>query len=272
MSEILISHEVPRSLLKESLNFNDYQFILPFYYKRCNIYKDFMNNYGGLKILDCGLFEGETYSIQDQIKMVNEINPTIYIVEDVWNDSSQTYKNAKYWKGLKNSGVIPPHITLMVVLQGKTFGDIEVLYHQCLDLGYTAFSFNHSSVAYKHELENEFPLRSEYSSIGRPKLIKRLLDKGVIKSNHYIHLLGATDINEFKIYNKSFPGVIDSLDTSGPILKALEGERYNDINCRKKPINKMEKYFNMDISPKMKEDILFNINFFKKITLPSRGA
>lgn len=269
---ILISHETPLNLLPESSKYNDYEYILPYFYYRYEEYKKYMLNTDKFTILDNGLYEGETYSIQDQIKMVNEINPTIYIVEDAWNDSSQTYKNAKYWKGLKNSGVIPPHITLMVVLQGKTFGDIEVLYQQCLDLGYTAFSFNHSSVAYKHELENEFPLRSEYSSIGRPKLIKRLLDKGIIKSNHYIHLLGATDINEFKIYNKEFKGIIDSLDTSGPILKALEGERYNDTNCIKKPINKMEKYFNMDISPKMKEDILFNINFFKKIILPSREA
>jgi hypothetical protein len=261
----LISHESPLCLLEESKNYNDYEYVLPFFYHRYPKYKEFMNEYKGIVIADNGLFEGETYTIQEQIKFVKELNPTTYIVQDEWNDSILTLKNAKYWMGLKNSNILPDNLNLMVVLQGKTFGEIEILYQQCVDLGYKHFAFNHSSIAYQNEiLGSEPPLTK--SKIGRVNIIRRLWNKNIIKQNHWIHLLGASDITEFSFYRQALPGIINSIDSSNPIIKGIEEGLYTEENMKTKSNSKMEKYFDKNLDFQQKEHILNNINQFKKIT------
>ena len=78
--------------------------------------------------------------------------------------------------------------------------------------------------------------------------------------------MGATDITEFSYYEQALPGVVDSIDTSGPILKAIEEGLYNDDNVKTKSSNKMEIYFYKDLSSQQKDHILSNIEYFKQIT------
>jgi len=261
---ILISHESPLCLLEESKKYNDYQYLLPYFYRRYPEYKKFMDGYQGLLIADNGLFEGETYTIQEQVQLIKETKCHVYIVQDSWNDSTTTLKDAKYWMGLKNSGVLEPKLNLMVVLQGKSFSEIELLYRHCTDLGYRHFAFNHASVAYQNEVGSvEDPILK--SKIGRIKLIKKLWDEGVIKEQHWIHLLGATDVTEFHYYNQALPGVVNSVDTSSPIIKGIEDGLYNEDNMKTKSINKMEKYFEKDLDLKTLDCIFDNIKTFRKI-------
>lgn len=261
---ILISHETPLSMLEESNSYNDYQYLLPYFYYRYPKYREFMNKYSGMIIADNGLFEGETYTIQQQIELIKESKPTIYIVQDEWNDPLITLKNAKYWMGLKKSGVLPDTLNLMVVLQGKTFGEIEILYQQCVDLGYKHFAFNHSSIAYQNEINS---LEGELikAKVGRITLIKQLWNKNIIKQHHWIHLLGATDITEFSYYKQALPGIIDSIDTSSPIIKAIEEGLYTEENTKTKSKNKLEKYFEEEFDSVKKDCILKNIKRFKNI-------
>lgn len=261
---ILISHETPLSMLEDSNSYNDYQYLLPYFYYRYPKYREFMNNYQGMIIADNGLFEGETYTIQQQIELIKESKPTIYIVQDEWNDSILTLKNAKYWMYLKKNGTLPEELNLMVVLQGKTFGEIEILYQQCIDLGYRHFAFNHSSIAYQNEVES---LEGELTKakVGRISLIKRLYEKGILKKDHWIHLLGASDITEFTYYNQALPGVVNSLDTSNPIIKTIEEGLYTEENIKIKSKNKLEKYFENKFDPLKKDCILENIKYFKNL-------
>ena len=262
---ILISHESPLCLLNKSLDYNDYQYILPYFYQRSPIYKKFMDEYMGMKILDNGLFEGEVPTIPELIQLIKETKTTIFIPPDEWNDPILTLKNAKYWMGLKKSGVLPVELNLMVVLQGKTFGEIEILYQQCVDLGYKHFAFNHSSIAYQNEIKSlEGSINK--AKVGRITIIRNLWNKNIIKDHHWIHLLGATDITEFSYYEQALPGVVDSIDTSGPIIKGIEEGLYNDDNLKTKSSNKMEIYFYKDLSSQQKDHILSNIEYFKKIT------
>jgi len=260
---ILISHESPLCLMEKSLDYNDYQYILPYFYKRYPKYKEFMDNYKGMTICDNGLFEGETYTIQDQIQLIKDTNCTIYIVQDEWNDSILTLKNAKYWMSLKNNGSLDEKLNLMVVIQGKTFGEMEVLYQQCVDLGYRHFAFNHSSMAYQKEVES---LDNELTKakVGRINLIRRLWNKNIIKEHHWIHLLGASDITEFGYYEKALPGIVNSIDTSNPIIKGIEKEIYNEENIKIKSTSKMEKYFDKELEDEQNICILTNIELFKK--------
>lgn len=254
---IKISHESPLALLEDSLLYNDYQYILPYFWDRYPQYKEFMKNYNGFKILDNGLFEGEVPTIQELRNLINEVEPNIFITVDEWNDSMITLKNAKYWMGLKNSGVLPEKTELMVVLQGKSFSEMELLYRQCVDLGYTHFAFNHSSIAYINEINDLVK--------GRKSLITKLFMNNIIKPNHYIHLLGATDVREFSFYEEYFPSKINSVDTSSPIIKGIEREIYTDDNYHIKSSNKMEVYFDKELDLDQEFCILENIKQFKKI-------
>lgn len=265
MSSIYISHESPLCLLEKSNDYNDYQYILPYFYQRSPIYKKFMDEYKGMKILDNGLFEGEVPTIPELIQLIKETKTTIFIPPDEWNDPILTLKNAKYWMGLKKSGVLPVELNLMVVLQGKTFGEIETLYQQCVDLGYKHFAFNHSSVAYQNEIKS-LGENIDKAKVGRITIIRNLWNKNIIKDHHWIHLLGATDITEFSYYKQALPGVVDSIDTSGPIIKGIEEGLYNDDNIKTKSSNKMEIYFYKDLSSQQKDHILSNIEYFKQIT------
>lgn len=261
---ILISHESPLPLLEKSLEYNDYQYILPYFYSRYHEYKKFMDDFHGMKILDNGLFEGEVPTISELINIIKESKPTIFIPVDEWNDSILTLKNAKYWMGLKKSGVLDPKLNLMVVLQGKSFSEIEQLYQQCVDLGYRHFAFNHSSIAYQNEVGSvEDPI--EKARIGRIQLVRRMWNKNIIKEHHWVHLLGATDVTEFHYYNQALPGVVDSIDTSNPIIKGIEEGLYTEQNFKTKSKSKMEQFFDLDIDKECLGNILSNINCFRNI-------
>ncbi len=53
-----------------------------------------------------------------------------------------------------------------------------------------------------------------------------------------------------------------TVDTSNPILVGAEGVRYTDNGLDFKPKEKLEHYFEMDLSDRL-EDIIFNVNKFK---------
>jgi len=261
---ILISHESPLQLLEQSLEYNDYQYVLPFFYDRYPEYKKFMDNYQGMKILDNGLFEGEVPTIQELIKLIKVSNPTIFIPPDEWNDSISTLKNAKYWMSLKKTGVLEPKLNLMVVLQGKSFSEIEQLYQQCYDLGYRHFAFNHSSIAYQNEVGSvEDPI--EKARIGRIQLVRRMWNKNIIKKHHWVHLLGATDVTEFHYYNQALPGVVNSIDTSNPIIFGCKRLLYSEPLFKIKPKEKMEFFFDKEVDSEQLDCILNNIKTFKQI-------
>lgn len=256
-----ISHESPLCLLDKSLEYNDYQYILPYFWFRHPEYKEFMLKYreqeDSFIILDNGLFEGETYTIGDLLVLINEIQPDIFIVPDEWNDSMKTHVNAKYWMGLKQTETIPEQTELMVVLQGKSFSEIKRLYQLCTDLGYNYYAFNHSSQAYNFNIMN--------GSLSRIKLIQECVDEKIIQRGHYIHLLGAIDINEFIYYNLYMPKIIYSIDTSSPILRGCYNELYNIYNSQEKPQGKIEDFFENNLDNEQISYILNNIKHFKTI-------
>lgn len=256
-----ISHECPLSLLEQSLQFNDYQYLLPTLWYKYPEYKRFMLDYrkqpNSFIIADNGIFEGEVRSVQEQLDLINEIEPDIYIVPDEWNDSIITAKNAKYWKQF----TLPERTKLMVVLQGKTVNELHLLYHNCIDLGYTHFALNHSSVVYQELGGSENKLANQ--SVGRVMLIEYFKTQNLLKDHHYIHLLGCSTPQEFTYYRDNHPNLINSVDTSNPIITGILGQRYTDRGLLTKPENKIEEFMEKDLAPQL-EDITFNINKFKE--------
>lgn len=254
-----ISHEVPLSLLKYNYEWSDYDYLLPHLLDKHPEYKEYFLNArkdGRFIIMDNGLFEGVTHTTKDLLEKIDLIEPDIFIVPDEWNDRNITAKNAKHWTQYK----MPFRTKLMVVMQGETVGEIYTLYQQCIDMGFTHFAFNHSSVVYQELAGSENKLANQ--SVGRVMLIEYLISQGVIKDHHYIHLLGASTPQEFTFYRDVHPNLINSVDTSNPIIIGTLGERYSDIGILTKPLNKIEEFMESNLDDKL-ENIKFNINKFK---------
>lgn len=255
-----ISHEVPLSLLKHNYEWSDYDYLLPHLLDKYQEYKDYFlkaRKDERFIIQDNGLFEGVTHTIPDLLEKIHLVEPDIFIVPDEWNDSIITAKNAKYWKQLS----LPERTNLMVVLQGKTVNEIHLLYQTCLDLGYTHFAINHSSIVYQELGGSENSLANQ--SVGRVMLIEYLKSQDMIKDYHYIHLLGASTPQEFTYYRDNHPNLINSVDTSNPIIVGALGQRYSDMGLLTKPSNKIEEFMEKDLASQL-EDIIFNVNMFKK--------
>jgi hypothetical protein len=149
----------------------------------------------------------------------------------------------------------------MIVMQGKTMGEMQALYQQCVDLGYTHFAFNHSSVLYHELCPTENLLANQ--TVGRVLLLEKMKEDGFIKPHHYIHLLGCSVPQEFTHYRDHWDNnIINSVDTSNPIICGALGIRYEEIGLLEKPTNKIEEFMKSDLNDKL-DDIKYNIQRFK---------
>ncbi len=114
-----VSHELPLCLLNKSYDWNDYEFCLPTYWFKSEEYKQYYLNAkkeGSFIIADNGLFEGDSFTQQQLIEFVNELQPDIFVIPDVWNDAFQSYRNAKYWQNVVKAS-LPESTKLMAVIQ-----------------------------------------------------------------------------------------------------------------------------------------------------------
>ncbi len=91
---IKVSHELPLCLLDKSEEWNDYEFCLPTYWFKSEVYKQYYRDRitsSRFIIADNGLFEGDLFTEQQLIDFVNELQPNIFVIPDVWNDAFQSY-------------------------------------------------------------------------------------------------------------------------------------------------------------------------------------
>jgi len=255
-----ISHELPLSLLPYSFGWNDYEYCLPHLLDKHSDYRQFFldsRERNRFIIMDNGLFEGVTHTTQDLLEKINLIEPDIFIVPDEWNDKAITAKNAKHWLQYD----LPERTNLMIVMQGRTISEMHQLYQQCVDLGYTHFAFNHSSVLYQELCPTENKLANQ--TVGRVLLLENMKDEKLIKPHHYIHLLGCSVPQEFTHYRDNWePGMINSVDTSNPIICGALGIRYDEVGLLEKPSNKIEEFMESNLDEQL-EDIKYNIQGFK---------
>jgi hypothetical protein len=255
-----ISHELPLGLMHNAYKWNDYDYCLPHLIDQYDQYRIFFQKSRLDKrfiIMDNGLFEGVEHTTEDLLDKINLVRPNIFIVPDAWNDANTTLVNAKSWMiNFKES--LPEGVNLMAVCQGNDMGELITTYQTLVDLGYEHIAFNHSSIAYQNEYTGMDHLKA--SMYGRMEFIRRLVQSGTIRKSHYHHLLGCSLPQEFMSYSDW--KFVKSVDTSNPILVGAEGKRYSDSGLTWKPKEKLEHYFEKDLSGQL-EDIIFNVDRFK---------
>jgi len=258
---IKVSHEVPKCLLKASLEFNDYQYCLPHLLDQDTAYRkhfyDFKKS-GGYIIMDNSLHElGEAYDHERLMFWVNELEPDEFIVPDVWMDIDATLKNAEEWIKLK----YPSNTTPVAVVQSRSFKEAEECYLTLKKLGYKKIAFSYGADWYMDKFHGIHIDKAKM--MGRISAVKQMFYNGVIQKNDRVHLLGCSLPQEFGWYENC--SYIESIDTSNPIMAALEGIGYDEFGLLTKPKANMNDHFYIDIKDVNLKLVLHNVETFKKI-------
>jgi hypothetical protein len=129
------------------------------------------------------------------------------------------------------------------------------------DLGYKKFAFSYGA-SYYNELCPA--LNPDFGkAIGRFIAISRMYEEGILLSRDRVHLLGTAWPAEFSLY-KNLP-FIESIDTSNPIMAALDGTIYREHGVSRKPIANMNNYQDMPIDDVAMELVEYNVRKFREI-------
>ena len=258
-----VSHELPIDLLHLSKDVNDYEYCLPHLLDQS---KDYLNHFleakekGRYIIMDNSLHElGKAYGEDRLLYWVEKLQPNEFIVPDVWEDQTHTLVSAKKWSTIefpKKWGV-----EKIAVVQAKNYSEAVECYSILhFHHGYKKIAFSYGANWYAEEFPHPNPLVGKM--MGRIMTISRMYKNNIIEETDRIHLLGCALPQEFSYY-KDFP-FIESIDTSNPIIHALEGKLYNDFGLLEKSKTKIDTISNIKETPELLYNINHNLIKFKK--------
>ena len=257
---MLISHEVPKCLFNQSLEFNDYDYALVHLFDKDPEYLQFYKNSvknGRHVLLDNSIFElGEAYDNESFAKWVEELKPTEYIVPDALEDMEKTCYQMDQWN--RNYRNLPGR--KIGVVQGKTPEEIIECYvfmDKHAECDKIAISFDYSLY------EELIPHENKYMSwmLGRAMMLATLSEQ-VINKNKPHHLLGCGLPQEFALYHDY--KWIESVDTSNPIVHGIKGIAYQYYGLQTKESIKLVDLLDVEITKEQLYDINHNINYFRK--------
>ena len=256
-----VSHETPLCLLEDSKKFNDYDYCLPHLLDEEPAYLDYFlkaKAEGRYVIMDNSLHElGEAYNHDRLLHWIHEIQPNEFIVPDVWENMVESVQNAEIWSDY----VFPKCVEKVAVVQATTIHEAATCYQTYKDLGYNKIAFSYGANYYNDVVPH--PNKDLGKALGRLSVISALLETKVIHQSDRIHLLGCSVPQEFGWY-RGFE-CIESIDTSNPVMAALEGISYSNAGLDKKPTANMNDYFYM-LNDQVDYDLLtHNLTKFKQI-------
>ena len=256
-----ISHEVPKSLLNKNLLYSDYQYCLPHLMEQDEEYRNFFlkcKEDGQEIYLDNSLHElGQSMSDEVLLKWLNILKPSTFFVPDVWEDQLNTIANAYRWIKYID---IPKETTLTAVVQAKSLSEAVECYKAFKNMGYKKIAFSYGASYYNGLFLH--PDKNIGKALGRVNAISIMKHTGVIEDTDRIHLLGSANVSEF-VYYKNMP-FIESIDTSNPIMAAIDGVYYSDY-MHDKPIANMNNSFNIDIEEIDMYAVYNNVEMFRKL-------
>jgi len=255
-----ISHEVPRCLLTSSTEFNDYDYCLPHLLDQDEEYKQYFINArdkGRYVIMDNSLHElGKAYNSERLLHWITELEPNEFIVPDVWMNCAQTAAQAKYWKQFR----YPKKTKLTAVIQGEDKNQAYLCANLLQGLGYEKLCVSYGATWY-----NDFFPHSNKDmgkALGRVRFVQGLLKLDQLKYINF-HLLGCSIPQEFGWYDNN--PRIESIDTSNPVMAALEGIWYNDNGLTLKPKANMNDFYDIEFKKVDYLSVIHNTTVFREI-------
>jgi len=258
---VKVSHETPLCLLDDSIHFNDYDYALPHLFDSEPEYLEYFRRAkaaGRYIIMDNSLHElGHAYSTDRLMHWVNELEPNEFIVPDVWEDKTASIVNARSWANV----VMPKNTTKVAVVQAQTIHEAFECTRIYKDLGYKKIAYSYGASYYNDICTH--PNKNLGKALGRVYVISTLYKQGVLHPNDRVHLLGCQVPQEFGWYRDI--ECIESIDTSNPVMAALEGIRYTNAGLTEKPKANMNDYLYM-LADQVDYDLLtHNLNKFREI-------
>jgi hypothetical protein len=258
---VKVSHETPLCLLDDSLHFNDYDYALPHLFDEEPEYLEYFRKAkaaGRYIIMDNSLHElGHAYSTERLMHWVNELEPNEFIVPDVWEDKTASIVNARSWANV----IMPKNTTKVAVVQAKTLHEAFECTQIYKDLGYKKIAYSYGASYYNDICVH--PNKDLGKALGRVYVISTLYKQGILHPNDRVHLLGCQVPQEFAWYRDI--ECIESIDTSNPVMAALEGIRYTNAGLTEKPKANMNDYLYM-LGDQIDYDVLtHNLLKFREI-------
>ena len=124
---MLISHEAPKNIMNLVQEYTDYDYCLVHLMQESNEYRNFFFDAKKKKrkiILDCSLYElGHAYDINKYIAWINILDPSEYIVPDVFQNFEANIQSFEKFMSIHN----PFKVTgkTIGVVQGKTYKEMK---------------------------------------------------------------------------------------------------------------------------------------------------
>lgn len=258
----MISHEIPLALIdKHQRNLSDYMYVLlhkliedPAYAQKAFEYK----SSGGLVYMDNSCFElGAAMDDELLYEWCEKLNPDIVVLPDVLGDRSATLDRTfgfldKY-----------PHVATygMAVAQGADRHELIECYADMRDYRSEHDDYIEMlALPFVFKWANKSP--SEQSA-ARINLIKYMDSSRIIDRGRRHHLLGTWQAHEFAHYREH--GWIWSIDTSNPIMAAIDGDAYGDRGILHKPKSTFDSVYGMLESDIDMEMLYSNVEKFRRI-------
>jgi hypothetical protein len=225
-------------------------------------YKDFFMRSKENKrhiMMDNSLHElGIPYSEDRLFYWLDVLQPNEFFVPDFWEDQTQSIVSAKRWIQYQEKY---PDTTFIAVVQAKSINEAMICYQIYKDLGYQKIAFSYGASYYNevHPHEN----KAIGKALGRIGTIRKMRELGIIQNNDKIHLLGCSVPQEFGYHKNS--SYIESIDTSNPVMAAIQGLKYSTWGLSEKPTINMNECFEMPLSEINIELVNYNVKQFKQI-------
>jgi hypothetical protein len=188
--------------------------------------------------MDNSLHElGHFYNPDRLMYWLEELKPSTFFIPDVWEDKTASIVNARAWASV----VMPKNTTKVAVVQAKTLHEAFECTQTYKDLGYKKIAYSYGASYYNDICTH--PNKNLGKALGRVYVISTLYKQGVLHPNDRVHLLGCQVPQEFGWYRDI--KCIESIDTSNPVMAALEGIRYTNAGLTEKPKANMNDYLYM---------------------------
>jgi hypothetical protein len=171
-------------------------------------------------------------------------------------EGHQTAAQAKYWKQYK----YPKGTKITAVIQGKDSDDAFLCANLLQNLGYEKLCVSYGATWYNDCFSHSNPDMGK--ALGRVRFVQELLEMKRYKNTKF-HLLGCSIPQEFGWYDNH--PQIESIDTSNPVMAALEGELYDERGLNKKPKANMNDHFNVKFEDVDYYGIIHNTTLFREI-------
>jgi hypothetical protein len=261
MQDIKVFHEVPFELLYINRDYTDGDYCLPHLLDESEYYRDYFydaKKQGRYIIMDNSLHElGSAYNTERLMYWINELKPNEFIVPDVWEDKNKSIQNARSWSTVN----LPDGVTKVAVVQAKSIGEAIECTQTYFDLGYKKIAYSYGASYYNDVCPH--PNKDLGKALGRLQVISTLYNMKLLLPTSRVHLLGTCIPQEFGWYK----GIecIESIDTSNPMMAAIEGTQYEFYGLYSKPKVNMNQAQGMPIKRIDMELYYNNINLFRLI-------